>query len=116
MTEVVHYLSCGVTPCMMPTPAASWPDHHKWASEWDDVTCVACLRGRAWADQNVTTFIKASDDSAIKCLHCLRVSHNPQDAHNGYCGHCHVYHEDIWPPARRWWIENPEPKRRTDET
>jgi len=30
----------------------------------------------------------------IMCLTCGRVSHNPNDVANKYCGHCHIFHED----------------------
>jgi hypothetical protein len=31
--------------------------------------------------------------NAIKCRKCSRISHNPNDIKNLYCGHCHYYHE-----------------------
>jgi hypothetical protein len=31
---------------------------------------------------------------AIQCLVCGRVSHNPNDVAEKYCGYCRVFHED----------------------
>jgi hypothetical protein len=28
------------------------------------------------------------------------------DVQEHYCGHCHVFHDNLWPPARRWWIKH----------
>lgn len=50
------------------------------------------------------TFTIASDGQAITCLRCKRTSHNENDVEQRYCGYCHVFHEDIYPPARCWWI------------
>lgn len=33
--------------------------------------------------------------SSIQCPQCGRVSHNPTDAQQRYCGHCHQYHSDM---------------------
>jgi hypothetical protein len=30
----------------------------------------------------------------IRCLTCMRVSWNPNDVAQRYCGFCHVFHED----------------------
>jgi len=32
---------------------------------------------------------------AIKCLICERVSYNPNDIAQRYCGFCHHFHEDV---------------------
>lgn len=34
------------------------------------------------------------DGRAIKCLICGKVSHNPNDVAQLYCGNCHRFHED----------------------
>lgn len=44
--------------------------------------------------------------AAIKCLHCGLVSYNPNDVAQKFCGKCGLFHEDIWPPARKWWIND----------
>lgn len=42
---------------------------------------------------------------AIVCKGCGRASFNPNDVELHYCGFCHVFHDDIWPPSRQWWID-----------
>lgn len=32
--------------------------------------------------------------AAIQCLVCGRVSHNPNDVAERYCGYCHVFHNE----------------------
>lgn len=34
------------------------------------------------------------DGTAIRCERCHQVSHNIDDVHQLYCGHCNVFHED----------------------
>jgi len=48
--------------------------------------------------------IEASRKS-ITCLGCGRTSFNANDVAQRYCGFCHVFHDDIYPPAREWWAE-----------
>jgi hypothetical protein len=55
----------------------------------------------------IETFIISEDGKSITCKRCKRTSYNLNDVQNHYCGHCHVFHDDIWPPAREWWINNP---------
>lgn len=43
----------------------------------------------------------------IKCRRCRRVSYNAGDVQNRYCARCHVFHDDIWPPARFAWLQIP---------
>lgn len=104
---IVHYLQYGQTPCLMPTPPGSWPERHKWSAEWPEVTCKDCLRGK---DTIVPTFTISTDGKSITCLRCQRTSYNQNDVDNHYCGACHVFHDDIWPPARKWWVENVDPR------
>jgi hypothetical protein len=42
-------------------------------------------------------YVLSQDGLAIKCLSCGRVSHNPHDVQNRYCGHCHKFLEDGHP-------------------
>jgi hypothetical protein len=35
-----------------------------------------------------------ADGRTIKCLACGKVSHNPNDVAQRYCGNCHRFHED----------------------
>lgn len=42
---------------------------------------------------------------AIECLHCHSISYNLHDIDQRYCAKCHVFHHDIWPPARATWIQ-----------
>lgn len=32
---------------------------------------------------------------AIKCLLCNRISHNPNDIRQRYCGNCHTFHDNF---------------------
>lgn len=86
-------------------PPREWPENHKWTSEWDKVTCDECLLGRT----EIKTYIIAADGKSITCLRCKRTSFNSNDVDNHYCGYCHVSHDDLWPPARRWWINSLNP-------
>ncbi len=53
------------------------------------------------------TFKISEDGKSITCLRCKRTSYHPRDVEHHYCGFCHVFHDDIYPPAREWWIKNP---------
>ncbi len=60
---------------------------------------------RLGEDQQLTTHTKTyalsesekTGQEQIMCLNCGRVSHNPNDVANKYCGHCHIFHEDTAP-------------------
>lgn len=104
MKLTVHFLQYGHTPCLMETPPSTWPEHHKWTSNWDEVTCAACRKGREIAP----TYEISADGKSFTCLRCKLTSHNPRDVENRYCGRCHAHHDDIWPPARRWWVNHPD--------
>lgn len=108
MPETIHFMQYGLTPCFMESPPASWPVHHFWSAEWENVTCEVCLAGRNIAQ----TFLLTNSEHglAFTCLRCLRTSHSPKDVEHHYCGHCHAFHDDIWPPARRWWVTHPDPQ------
>lgn len=32
---------------------------------------------------------------SITCLLCGRTSYHPDDVKHKYCGHCHIFHEDL---------------------
>lgn len=104
---IVHYMQFGYTVCMMLGVPKDWLEGHWWVGEWSEVTCAACLAGKAIA----MTFELLDGGTAFKCLRCHSVSRNPNDVENHYCGHCHVFHDNIWPPARKWWVEHPDPPR-----
>lgn len=38
------------------------------------------------------------DWPSIKCPRCSRISRNPNDVREKYCGACHQYHSDMEPP------------------
>ncbi len=90
----------GMTACLVNGPPNTWPEDHKWTSDWEHVTCKACLAGK----ELTHTFTIAEDGKSITCLRCKRTSHNPNDVENHYCGYCHAFHDDIWPPARKAWL------------
>lgn len=43
--------------------------------------------------QNYRIFITVLGEEAIECLTCGRVSYNPNDIKNKYCGNCKRFHE-----------------------
>lgn len=56
-------------------------------------------------DEVINTYELSPHEVWIKCLRCKRVSFNQNDVAHRYCGYCKVFHDDIWPPARRSWLE-----------
>jgi hypothetical protein len=106
MSDIVHYFKFGVSACLLPGVPKDWPPNHKWVSDEDKehVNCPACIQGMKYGDP---TFEILEDGKAIKCRNCNLTSHNQNDVENRYCGHCHVFHEDLWPPARKAWLEQP---------
>jgi len=56
------------------------------------------------------TFEIDPNGPSITCQRCKRTSYNRDDIEKHYCGCCHVWHDDIYPPARQWWIDHPEEK------
>lgn len=105
MELTVHFMSQGMTPCMMEGVPKEWGPGHRWSAAWEDVTCQECLRGR----EPIDTFTISPEGNSITCKRCNRTSYHPKDVENHYCGYCNVFHDDIWPPARQWWIDHPEP-------
>jgi ribosomal protein L37E len=61
--------------------------------------CPGCLTG-----EGIHTFTIGADGKSITCLRCHRTSHNPHDVQHHYCGGCHMFHDDLWPPARKAWL------------
>jgi hypothetical protein len=97
----VHYLNYGMTACLENGPPVEWPSGELWSSDWKDVTCLACLAGK----ESINTYTISDDGKSITCRRCKRTSYNPHDVHHHYCGFCHAHHDDVWPPARKAWIE-----------
>lgn len=95
-----------MTACLVNGPPKDWPDGHLWSSEWSEVTCVACLAGR----ELINTYTISQNGKSITCLRCNRTSYNSNDVKHHYCGYCYVYHDDIWPPARRAWLADKPPE------
>lgn len=100
----IHLVQYGLVACMREMPPAKWPEGHWWTSDWDGVDCEACLRGK---DEPYTCTIDLNGPS-ITCKICGFTSHNKEDVERQYCGHCHVFHGDLWPPARAALIGHPE--------
>jgi hypothetical protein len=99
--HTVHLMKYGHTACNMePHQPCDWPPGHGWASDWADVTCPVCLAGK----DIPPTFAISADGKSITCLRCHSTSYNPKDVAQHYCGRCKVFHDDLWPPARRWWL------------
>ena len=99
---IIHFFNEGRSACMREGPPVNWPEDHRWSSDWKDVTCDDCLLGRGL----IHTFIISADGRAITCLRCKRTSYNPNDVREHYCGECAVFHDNLWPPARLWWIKS----------
>lgn len=97
--KIVHFMRFGQTPCGLGGTPNEWPEDHKWDSDWDNVTCYGCMA-------SYLTFRIAPDGKSITCLRCKRTSSNANDVAMHYCGNCHVFHDDIWPPARHWWVNH----------
>ena len=100
MRITVHYMQHGMTACLVNGPPANWPPGHRWSNDWDDVTCEACLAGK----DLIPTFTIGVGGKSITCLRCKRTSYHPDDVEKHYCSCCKVFHDDIWPPARKAWI------------
>lgn len=101
----VHFMQFGYTACLLNGPPKIWPDHHKWTGDWKEVTCQTCLAGQ----DPVVTFEVSPDGKSITCKKCKLTSHCARDVENHYCGYCHVFHDELWPPARKAWLEVPLP-------
>lgn len=101
---IIHLVQYGLVACMREMPPAKWPDGHRWSSDWKDVTCPHCLRGR---DEPYTFHIDLNGPS-ITCKICGLTSFNKNDVIQHYCAHCRVFHDDLWPPARAQLIGHPE--------
>lgn len=98
---IVHFLGHGMSACMRQGPPSAWPENHKWSNDWKEVTCDDCLLGK----DLILTYTIAADGKSITCLRCKRTSYSLKDVEHHYCGHCHVHHDDLWPPARYWWLK-----------
>ena len=98
----VHYFNHGMSACMRQGPPVNWPPDHRWSSDWKDVTCDECLLGK----DEIKTYLLSGDGRAITCLRCKRTSYNPSDVRAHYCSACETWHDDLWPPARLWWIKS----------
>lgn len=55
----------------------------------------------------IDTFIIDPGGGTITCKRCCLTSFNPQDVEHHYCAFCDQFHDDIWPPAREYWIAHP---------
>lgn len=100
----IHFMQYGMTACMREGPPSRWPEGHRWSSDWNDVTCEDCKMGK----DLIQTFTISPDGKSITCRRCKMTSHSHRDVEHHYCGNCHVFHDDIWPPARLWWIAQGE--------
>ena len=56
------------------------------------------------------TYEISEGGKSITCLGCGSISFHPQDVEHKYCVHCHVFHEDIWPEAREWFVKQRKDK------
>ena len=82
-----------------------WPEDHKWDLDWNNVNCRGCLA-------SYETFTIADDGKSITCKRCKLTSYNPTDVAMHYCANCHVFHDDIWPPAEALVGVRPTPQIR----
>lgn len=100
----IHLVKYGLVACMREMPPAKWPQGHMWSADPKDVTCPGCLEGM----KEPYTFTIDLNGPSITCKICGLTSHNSQDVQRHYCGRCHVFHDDLWPPARAALIGHPE--------
>lgn len=105
---MIHFMQYGMTACMKKGPPGDWDDTHRWSGDWKVVNCPDCLEGLNNA--TAPTYEVSPDGKSIKCLRCGMVSYHPTDVELHYCGKCHACHDDIWPPARHWWVTHPDPE------
>lgn len=101
----VHFMGYGMTACQMEGVPKEWSQGHRWSADWEDVTCEHCLKGK----EPIDTYTLSPDGKTITCKRCGRTSHSPGDVEHRWCEYCKVAHDDLWAPARRWWIDHPEP-------
>jgi ribosomal protein S27AE len=110
---IIHLVKHGHTPHPMPMPPSSWPVDHRWVGEDQQrvVNCPDCLEAIASKDLALYSIHIDTDGTErhITCRRCGKRSYNPEDIKNHYCGNCHAFLDDIWPPAKKWWLEN-QPK------
>jgi len=45
------------------------------------------------------SIVRINETQAIRCERCQRISYSSGDIAHRYCGHCHVYHDDVAPPG-----------------
>lgn len=102
MPKIVHLFGFGHAACGIEGLPKVWPEDHTWTPDWEDVTCKDCLKGQVM----IETFTVAEDGKSITCKRCKKISYNYKDIEHHYCGYCHVFHDDLWPPARIWWINS----------
>lgn len=97
----VHLMQYGHTACLIDGPPKDWPKNHKWDSDVKNVNCPMCLEGLEFGE---ATFEILEDGKAFKCRRCGNISRDQSDVTNHWCDRCHASHDDIWPPARRAWM------------
>lgn len=62
-------------------------------------------------EEVIQTYELSLDETSwIKCLRCGLTSYNANDIHHRFCGRCKHFHDDLWPPARKWWLEQGKDK------
>lgn len=108
---IIHLMNYGMTPHPVPgNVPADWPPGHRWAGMEDlkHVNCDECLIAYKLRDQPVYEifFDTKGKEHTILCLRCKRVSTHPKDVEQRYCGACHAFLDDIWQPAKKWWLES----------
>lgn len=112
---MIHFLQYGLAPCKGPTVPKLWPEGERWSGNIDDVTCPVCIDAVRMAGETPTYRVEPNSAAVgghtITCLRCKRTSFSSKDVEHHYCGWCEVYHDDLWPPCRAWWLKQPPPER-----
>lgn len=101
---VIHFVQYGLIACAMEMPPKKWPEGHFWASKLEDVTCPLCKEN---ATEAPLTFELLDDGKNMRCRICGHVTFNVEAVTAHHCPNCRVYHDDIWPPARKSLLANP---------
>jgi ribosomal protein S27AE len=54
------------------------------------------LNNRLTIARAIVSYKIGENNSYILCYRCGKMSFNPDDVKNVYCGNCHIFHEKPW--------------------
>lgn len=100
---IVHYFSYGHAACNIGDLPMVWPPGHRWTPEPGQVNCPLCLSGMQFGE---ATYEIMDDGKMMRCRRCWHLTRKPDEVLNRYCARCNARHDDIWPPARLFWLRS----------